>query len=157
MSLVKIHKGSQDAQALRIGIVMSRYNSAVTERLLHGALRALRDCGAMDDHIEVGQVPGAFEIPLFTDSLANGGKFDALICLGAIVRGETQHHDYLARAVVDALEQLQLTRHVPIALGILTTENVEQALQRAGNDRGNKGFEAALTAVEMANLLRQLG
>ncbi len=152
-----MHTGHHDAHALHIGIVMSRYNSAVTERLLDGALRALRECGVADDHIEVVQVPGAFEIPLFTDSLANGGKFDALICLGAIVRGETQHHDYLARAVVDALAQLQLTRHVPIGLGILTTENVEQALQRAGDDRGNKGFEAALTAVEMANLLRQLG
>ncbi len=157
MSPGAIHKGNHQAHALRVGIVMSRYNSAVTERLLQGALRALHECGAVDEHIEVVQVPGAFEIPLFADSLANGGKFDALICLGAIVRGETQHHDYLARAVVDALEQLQLTRHVPIALGILTTENVEQALQRAGDDRGNKGFEAALTAVETANLLRQLG
>jgi 6,7-dimethyl-8-ribityllumazine synthase len=155
--MVKIHKGTVDATALRIGIVRSRFNSAVTERLLQGALQALRQCGAADDHIEIVEVPGAFEIPLFTDSLAACGKFDALVCLGAIVRGETQHHDYLARAVIDALEQLQLSRHIPIALGILTTENVEQALQRAAADRGNKGFEAALTAVEMANLLKQLG
>jgi len=157
MGVTSIHKGPLDATALRIGIVRSRFNSAVTERLLQGALRALRECGAADDHIEVVEVTGAFEIPLFTDSLAGSGKFDALVCLGAIVRGETQHHDYLARAVVDALEQLQLSRHIPIALGILTTENVEQALQRAADDRGNKGFEAALTAVEMANLLKQLG
>ena len=157
MSVTRIHKGPLDATALRIGIVRSRFNSAVTERLLQGALRALRECGAPDDHIEVVEVPGAFEIPLFADSLARSEKFDAVVCLGAIVRGETQHHDYLARAVVDALEQLQLTRHIPIALGILTTENVEQALQRAADDRGNKGFEAALTAVETANLLKQLG
>ncbi len=157
MKRTKIHKGQLDAKGLRIGIVMSRYNTAITDRLLEGALRALRECGADDDHIEVVQVPGAFEIPLFADSLASGEKFDAIVCLGAIVRGETQHHDYLARAVVDALEQLQVTRHLPIALGVLTTENVEQALQRAGNDRGNKGFEAALTAVEMANLLKQVG
>ena len=157
MSAVTIHKAPLDATALRIGIVRSRFNSAVTERLLQGALRALRQCGAADDHIEVVEVPGAFEIPLFADSLAGSGKFDALLCLGAIVRGETQHHDYLARVVIDALQQLQLTRHIPIALGILTTENIEQALQRAGDDRGNKGFEAALTAVEMANLLRQIG
>jgi 6,7-dimethyl-8-ribityllumazine synthase len=157
MSLTKIHKGPVDAAALRIGIVRSRFNSAVTERLLQGALRALRQCGAPDDHIEVVEVPGAFEIPLFADSLAGSEKFDALVCLGAIVRGETQHHDYLSRAVVDALEQLQLSRHIPIALGILTTENVEQALQRAADDRSNKGFEAALTAVETANLLKQLG
>ena len=157
MSAPKIHQGELDAQTLRIGILMSRFNSVVTERLLRGALRALRDCGALDDHIEVVQVPGAFEIPLFADSLAGSEKFDALVCLGAIIRGETQHHDYLARVVIGALQQLQLTRHIPIALGILTTENVEQALQRAGDDRGNKGFEAAMTAVETANLLKQLG
>jgi 6,7-dimethyl-8-ribityllumazine synthase len=153
--MTKIRKGLVDATALRIGIVRSRFNSAVTERLLQGALRALRQYGAADDHIEVVEVPGAFEIPLCADSLA--GKFDALVCLGAIVRGETQHHDYLARVVIDALQQLQLTRHIPIALGILTTENIEQALQRAGDDRGNKGFEAAMTAVEMANLLKRVG
>src|SRR5512140_2105804 len=103
MKRTKIHKGQLDAKGLRIGIVMSRFNTAVTERLLEGALRALRECGAHDDHIEVVQVPGAFEIPLFADSLASGEKFDALVCLGAIVRGDTQHHDYLARAVIDAL------------------------------------------------------
>lgn len=157
MTQTRLQKGQLDATALRIGIVMSRFNSVVTERLLQGALRGLRECGARDDQIEVVQVPGAFEIPLFADSLASGEKFDALICLGAIVRGETQHHEYLARAIFDAVQQLQLARHIPIALGILTTENMEQALQRAGDDRGNKGFEAALTAVETANLLNQLG
>ena len=157
MSAVTIHKAPLDATALRIGVVRSRFNSVVTERLLRGALRALRECGMRDDHIEVVEVPGAFEIPLFADSLASGEKFDALVCLGAIVRGETQHHDYLARTVIDTLQQLQLSRHLPIALGILTTENVEQALERTGDDRGNKGFEAALSAVEMANLLKQLG
>jgi 6,7-dimethyl-8-ribityllumazine synthase len=153
--MTKIHQGPVDATALRIGIVRSRFNSAVTERLLQGALRALRQCGAVDDHIEIVDVPGAFEIPLCADSLA--AKFDALVCLGAIVRGETQHHDYLARVVIDTLQQLQLTHRTPIALGILTTENIEQALQRAGDDRGNKGFEAAMTAVEMANLLKRVG
>jgi 6,7-dimethyl-8-ribityllumazine synthase len=157
MTATKIHKGPLDATTLRIAIVMSRFNTAVTERLLQGALRALRECGVLDDHIEVVEVPGAFEIPLFAGSLASGEKFDAVVCLGAIVRGETQHHDYLARTVIDTLEQLQLARHIPIALGILTTENVEQALERAGNDRNNKGFEAALSAVETANLLKQLG
>jgi 6,7-dimethyl-8-ribityllumazine synthase len=152
-----VHKGRRDAQQLRVGIVVSRFNSTVTERLLQGALRALRECGAPDEHIQVAQVPGAFEVPLFAESFANSGKFDALICLGAIVRGETQHHDYLARSVFDALQQLQLMHHTPITLGILTTENVEQALQRAADDAGNKGYEAAMTAVETANLLRQLG
>lgn len=153
----KMYKGQLEAATLRFGIVVSRFNSVVTERLLQGALKALRECGAPDDHIEVAHVPGAFEIPLFAESLANSGRFDALICLGAIVRGETQHHDYLARTVFDALQHLQLAHHTPVTLGVLTTENMEQALQRAGDDPGNKGYEAAKTAVETANLLRQLG
>jgi 6,7-dimethyl-8-ribityllumazine synthase len=155
--MVTVYKGQLEAQHLRFGIVVSRFNSAVTERLLDGALRGLRQHGAAEERIEVVHVPGAVEIPLFAESLATSGRLDALICLGAIVRGETQHHDYLARAVFDALQHLQTIRHIPVALGILTTENVEQALRRAGDDPGNKGFEAALTAIETANLLRQLG
>jgi 6,7-dimethyl-8-ribityllumazine synthase len=155
--MATIHKGQLQAQHLRFGIVVSRFNSVVTDRLLEGALRALREHGAAEERIDVVHVPGAFEIPLFAESLANGGRLDALICLGAIVRGETQHHDYLARAVFGALQKLQTAHHVPITLGILTTENVEQALRRAGDDPGNKGFEAAMTAIETANLLRQLG
>lgn len=153
----KTHKGQHDAKDLRFGIVVSRFNSVVTERLLQGAVRGLQQCGANDNQIEIVHVPGAFEIPIFAEALANAGTFDALICLGAIVRGETQHHDYLARAVFDALQTLQVSRHIPVALGILTTENVEQALRRSGDDPGNKGFEAALTAVETATLLRELG
>jgi len=155
--MVTTHKGERTAAHLRLGIVVSRFNSVVTERLLQGALKALRECGAAEERIEVAHVPGAFEIPLFAESLANTGKFDAVICLGAIVRGETQHHDYLARAVFDALQRLQLAHHTPVVVGILTTENMEQALRRAADDPGNKGFEAAMTAVETANLLRQLG
>jgi 6,7-dimethyl-8-ribityllumazine synthase len=155
--MAKVRQGQLEAQPLRFGIVVSRFNSVVTERLLQGALGALKERGALDDRIEIVHVPGAFEIPLFADSLAASGRFDAVICLGAIVRGETQHHDYLARAVFDALQQLQRAHHVPIALGVLTTENIEQALRRAGDDPGNKGFEAAMTAIETANLLRELG
>jgi len=155
--MTKMHKGKLEATNLRFGIVVSRFNSVVTERLLQGALRGLLEHGAADDHIDVVHVPGAFEIPLFAESLAASGRFDALLCLGAIVRGETQHHDYLARAVFDVLQRLQLSRHVPIALGILTTENLEQALRRSGDDPGNKGYEAAMTAIETANLLRELG
>ncbi len=155
--MVKVYKGRLDATGLRFGIVVARFNSVVTERLLQGALRGLRQSGAADNLIEVVHVPGAFEVPLFAASLAGSGRFDALICLGAIVRGETQHHDYLARSVFDALQELQVSRHVPITLGVLTTENVEQALQRSGDDPGNKGFEAAMTAIETATLLRELG
>ena len=157
MERAQIYKGTLEAKMLRIGIVMSRFNSVVTERLLQGALRALRESGVADDNIEVVQVPGAFEIPLFAAALANTKRFDALVCLGAVIRGETQHHDYLSRAVTDALQQLQLARHIPISLGVLTTENVEQALQRAAQDRSNKGYEAAMSAIETANLLKQLG
>jgi len=155
--MAKVHKGTLDAKGLRFGIVVSRFNSVVTERLLQGTERGLRQCGGRDDDIVVVHVPGAFEIPLFAESLAKTGKFDAVICLGAIVRGETQHHHYLAQAVFPALQQLQTTHHVPVVLGILTTENMEQALARAADDPGNKGFEAAMTAVETANLLRELG
>jgi len=150
------YKGGLDATQLRIGIVISRFNSVVTERLLHGALRALWECGAGADAIEVVHVPGAFELPLGAAALANTGRFHALVCLGAIVRGETQHHEYLSRAVTEALQELQVSQRIPITLGVLTTEDVEQALQRAAEDRSNKGFEAAMTAIETANLLRQL-
>jgi len=155
--MTKVHKGHLDAAHLRFGIVVSRFNSVVTERLLQGALRGLQEHGAVDNQIDVVHVPGAFEIPLFAESLAASGRFDAVLCLGAIVRGETQHHDYLARTVFDVLQRLQLSRHVPVALGILTTENMEQALRRSGDDPGNKGYEAAMTAIETANLLRELG
>ena len=154
--MATIHKGVLDATGLRVAIVVSRFNSVVTERLLQGALKALRDCGAAETNIAVAHVAGAFELPLLIASFARGGKFDALIALGAIVRGETQHHDYLGRAVIDALQQLQLAHHLPITLGVLTTDTMDQALRRAGDDAGNKGFEAAMTAVETASLLRQL-
>ena len=154
--MATIHKGHLDATGLRFAIVVSRFNSVVTERLLQGALKALRECGAAESNVEVAHVAGAFELPLLVASFARGGKFDALIALGAIVRGETQHHDYLGRAVFDALQQLQRAHHLPITLGVLTTDTMDQALQRAGDDAGNKGFEAAMTAVETASLLRQL-
>ncbi|MBI3783630.1 MAG: 6,7-dimethyl-8-ribityllumazine synthase [Deltaproteobacteria bacterium] len=152
-----IHKGGLDASGLRIGIVVSRFNSLVTDRLLKGALRALADLGAKDDQIEVVQVPGAFEIPLFAEHLASGGKFDAILCLGAIVRGDTQHHEYLGHAIFPALQNMQITHRRPIIVGILTTENMEQALQRSGDEPSNKGYEAATTAVECVNLRHQLG
>ena len=154
--MTKTQCGEHDATSLRFGIVVARFNSVVTDRLLQGALQALRQCGAAEDGIEVVHVPGAFEIPLFAEALAASGRVDALICLGAVVRGETQHHEYLSAAVFQSLQNLQVGRQVPFALGVLTTENMEQALRRAGDDPGNKGFEAAMTAVETANLLRRV-
>jgi 6,7-dimethyl-8-ribityllumazine synthase len=120
-------------------------------------LRALAEAGVRDDRIEVVFVPGAFEIPLFAELLASRGSFTAVVCLGAIVRGETQHHDYLARAVFEALQRVQMERHVPMGVGILTTEDLAQALARSGDDPGNKGYEAARVALECAELHRTLG
>jgi len=151
-----IHKGSTDATGMRLAIVVARFNSIVTERLLQGALRALAEHGADDANIEVVHVPGAFELPVAAAELVAAARFDAVVCLGAVVRGETQHHEYIDHAVFDAVQKLQTHTRVPIALGVLTTENMEQALRRAGDDPGNKGFEAALTAVEMVSLFRLL-
>ncbi len=151
------HRAQPRGEGARVGIVVSRFNEVVTERLLRGALRALAEAGVADERIEVVYVPGAFEIPLFAELLASRGCFAALVCLGAIVRGETQHHDYLARAVFQALQEIQVSRHVPMGVGILTTEDLAQALARAGDDPGNKGYEAARVALECASLHRELG
>ncbi len=154
--MAPILKGTLDVSTLRVGIIVSRFNSLVTDRLLRGALRALTELGMQEDAPRIVQVPGAYEIPVFAEILAAGGTVDALICLGAIVRGETQHHEYLGHAIFHALQSIQIEHHVPIAAGILTTENMEQALARSGDDPGNKGHEAALTAVECANLRREI-
>ncbi|GBD26171.1 6,7-dimethyl-8-ribityllumazine synthase [bacterium HR30] len=150
-------RGEIQGAGLRIGIVAARFNEVVTDRLLQGALKALAEVGVREEDIEVVRVPGAFEVPFAADLLAGRGRFDAIVCLGAIVRGETQHHEFIARAVFSALQQIQLTRHIPVALGILTTDNLEQALQRSRDDTGNKGYEAARVAIECAQLHRQLG
>ncbi len=141
---------------MRLAIVVARFNSVVTERLLQGALKALVQGGATETDIEVVHVPGAFELPLAAAQLIATKRFDAIVCLGAVVRGETQHHEYINHAVFGAVQQLQVDTRVPVALGVLTTENMEQALRRAGDDPGNKGWEAALTAVEMVNVARLL-
>jgi 6,7-dimethyl-8-ribityllumazine synthase len=150
----KIYRGKTDGTGLRFGIVVSRFNRTVTERLLDGALRALRQGGVRDEDVEVVHVPGAFEIPLLAATLAERGTCDAVICLGAVVRGETQHHQYINTAIFQALQDTVLRHRLPIALGILTTETMEQALRRSDDGAGNKGFEAANTALEMATLLR---
>lgn len=151
-----IHKGSLDGSALRLAIVLSRFNSLITDRLLRGALRAAFEAGVTDERMEVVQVPGAYEVPLFTELVAARGHCDAIVGLGAIIRGETQHHEYLGHAIFDALQQIQLRHRVPIAVGILTTENMDQAMARSGDDPGNKGYESVLTAIECANLRRSL-
>ena len=149
-------EGKLDATGLRFGIIVSRFNSFIGERLLEGALDALVRHGGADSNITVVRVPGAFEIPLATKKLAESGKYDALICLGAVIRGSTPHFDYVAAEVSKGVASVSLESGVPVAFGVLTTDSIEQAIERAGTKAGNKGFEAAVTAIETANLLKGL-
>lgn len=149
------HETSQDGSRLRIGVAVSRFNHVVTERLLAGALDGLRGHGVADGAIEVAHVAGAFELPLLADMYARSHRLDAVVCLGAVVRGETPHFDMIATWVVAELGRLSILHRLPIALGVLTTDTIEQALERAGGTHGNKGHDAAVVAIEMANLARQ--
>ena len=148
------HDAKLDATGLRVGIVVSRFNGFIAERLLEGALDALVRHGAVDGDIAVVRVPGAFEIPLVAQKLAGSGTYDAIICLGAVIRGATPHFDYVAAEVSKGVAQVSLKTGVPVAFGVLTTDSIEQAVERAGTKAGNKGFDAAMTAIETANLLK---
>jgi len=139
---------------LRIGIALARFNRAVTDRLLAGALEALAAHGVAEDAIDVASVPGAFELPLCAQRLAMTGRYDALLCLGAVVRGETPHFDFVAGEAATGIGAVARQYDLPVAFGVLTTDTMEQALARAGGDAGNKGYEAAVTALEMVQLLR---
>lgn len=152
----KFLEGKLDATGLKIGIVVSRFNSFISDRLLEGAVDALVRHGAADKNIEVARVPGAFEIPLAAQKMAALGKYDALICLGAVIRGSTPHFDYVASEVSKGVAQVSLKTGLPIAFGVLTTDSIEQAIERAGTKAGNKGFEAAMTAIESVQLFRSL-
>lgn len=147
-------KGNLNAKGLRLAVVVSRFNSFITERLLNGALDALSRAGADEKKIEVVRVPGSFEIPVAAKTLAETGRYDALVCLGCIIRGDTQHFDYISAEVTRGLQLAAIHTGVPMAFGVLTTDTLEQAVERAGAKSGNKGAEAALVAVEMANLLK---
>ncbi len=146
-------EGVLDAKGLKFAIVVSRFNDFICDRLLGGALDALRRHGASDDDIEVFRVPGAFEIPLTAKVLAKNDKHDAIICLGAVIRGSTPHFEYISAEVSKGIAAVTLDSEKPVAFGVLTTDTVEQAIERAGTKAGNKGWEAALSAIEMANLL----
>lgn len=147
-------EGKLDATGLRFAIVVSRFNSFIGERLVEGALDALHRHGADKDAITIIRVPGAFEIPLIAKKLAAKGEYDALICLGAVIRGATPHFDYVASEVSKGIASVSLESQLPVAFGILTTESIEQAIERAGTKAGNKGFDAAVSVIEMANLLK---
>jgi 6,7-dimethyl-8-ribityllumazine synthase len=149
-------EGNLDAKGLKFGILVSRFNSFIGERLLDGALDALLRHGAEDGDISVARVPGAFEIPLAAKKMSETGRYDAIICLGAVIRGSTPHFDYVAAEVSKGIAHVSLVSGVPIAFGVLTTDSIEQAIERAGTKAGNKGFDAAMTAIETANLLKGL-
>ena len=152
---MKIYEGKFDAREKRFGIVVSRFNSFITERLLEGALDALKRNQVLDDHITIAKVPGAFEIPLIAKKMAESETFDAVICLGAVIRGETTHYDQICNEVTKGIAQIGLQMEKPVIYGIVTTENVEQAINRAGTKAGNKGYDAAMSALEMADLIDQ--
>ena len=153
----KPKEGDLSAGGLHFAIVVARFNSFVTERLLAGCLDALRRSGAKMEAVELVKVPGSWEMPVVVRALAKQKRFDAIICLGAVIRGETPHFDYVAGQAAGGLAQIAAETGVPVAFGVLTTNSVEQAVDRAGGKSGNKGFDAAMTAIEMANLLRQIG
>jgi len=152
----RIVEGQLTSGGLRFAIVVSRFNSFITERLLSGAMDALTRSGANPDQIDVIKVPGSWEVPLVAGEAARSKRYDAVICLSAVIRGETPHFDYVAGEVAKGVAQVASQTGVPVAFGVLTTNTLEQAIDRAGAKGGNKGFDAAMAAVEMANLLRTL-
>ncbi len=150
-----VHEGRLNAEGFRFAIVASRWNEFISGRLVEGALDGLERLGAKEGRVEVYRVPGAFEIPLFALRLAQSRKFDAIICLGTIIRGQTPHFDYIANEVTRGISHAGLESGLPVVFGIVTADTVDQAIDRAGVKLGNKGFEAAMTAVELANLYRE--
>ena len=155
--MAKIWEGKPAGKGRRFGVVVARFNSTVTDKLLEGALEALGRAHVDADDIEVVRVPGAFEMPLAAKRLAETGRVSGIVCLGAIIKGGTPHWDYLSASVTTALVEACFSTNVPMANALLTTENLEQALERAGKGAGNKGYDAALAAVEMADLYQRLG
>jgi len=149
-------QGKLNAEGLRFGIVASRWNDFVVSRLVSGAVDGLERLGASADAISIVRIPGSFELPSITKLMAQSEKYDALICLGVIIRGETSHNEYIAAEVFKGIAQVSMEAGLPIALGVITADNLEQAIDRAGAKSGNKGFEAAMTAVELANLHREM-
>ncbi|UCC67387.1 MAG: 6,7-dimethyl-8-ribityllumazine synthase [Armatimonadota bacterium] len=152
----KSYEGSLVADGLRFGIVASRFNDLIVRRLLGGAVDALGRHGAKEEQIEVAWVPGGFELPLVAERLAESGKYDAVICLGAIIRGATPHFDYVASETAKGIAQVSLRTGLPVIYGVVTADTIEQAVERAGTKAGNRGADAARSAIEMANLMRAL-
>lgn len=157
MTGVNTFEGDLNARNLRFGIAVSRFNAAITDSLLQGAMNTLRERGAAESDIQVVRVPGAFELPLVMQRMALTGQYDALIALGCVIRGGTPHFEYVCSACTHGLTEVALAFDMPVAFGILTTDNETQALDRAGGKEGNKGADAALTAIEMVHVLQHIG
>jgi 6,7-dimethyl-8-ribityllumazine synthase len=151
---MKIFEGNLVAQGLRVGIVVGRFNEFIVSKLLGGAIDGLKRHGVEEDNIEVAWVPGAFELPLVAKKMAQNENYDAIICLGAVIKGATPHFDYVCAEASKGIASVSLSTEKPIIFGVLTTDTIEQAIERAGTKAGNKGYDAAVTAIEMANLLK---
>lgn len=153
---MKTLEGNLVSKEIRVGIVVARFNEFITSKLLGGAIDGLLRHNVADDDIHVAWVPGAFEIPLVASKMAKSGKYDAVICLGAVIRGATSHYDYVCNEVSKGVASISLENDIPVMFGVLTTDNIEQAIERAGSKAGNKGYDCALGAIEMVNLLREI-
>ena len=153
---IHVLEGKVFGQGMKIGIVAARFNEFIVSKLLSGAVDGLVRHGVEEDDITAAWVPGAFEIPLMAEKMAQSGKYDAIICVGAVIRGSTSHYDYVCNEVSKGIAQVGLKSGIPVLFGVVTTENIEQAIERAGTKAGNKGYDCALSAIEMVNLMRQM-
>ena len=149
-------EGKVVAQQMKVAVVAARFNEFIVSKLVSGAQDALIRHGVDDDNIDIAWVPGAFEIPLIAQKFAQSGQYDAVICLGAVIRGATSHYDYVCNEASKGIAQVSLNTGIPVLFGVLTTENIEQAIERAGTKAGNKGFDVATSAIEMVNLIKEL-
>lgn len=154
MNMTQYFEGNLVSKGLKYGIVVGRFNEFITSKLLNGALDALKRHGVQEGEIAVAWVPGAFEIPLIAQKMAESGKYDAIITLGTVIRGSTSHYDYVCNEVAKGVAAINLKSGIPIIFGVVTTENIEQAIERAGTKAGNKGYDSAISAIEMANLTK---
>ena len=154
---MNVLEGKLVAKGMKVGIVAARFNEFIVSKLLSGALDGLRRHDVKEDDIAVAWVPGAFEIPVAAQKMAGSGKYDAVICLGTVIRGSTSHYDYVCNEVSKGIAHVSMESQIPVLFGVLTTENIEQAIERAGTKAGNKGYDFALSAIEMVNLLKEIG
>lgn len=153
---MNVFEGKLVSKEIKVGIVASRFNEFITSKLLSGTLDGLKRHEVQDEDIDVAWVPGAFEIPVAAQRMAQSKKYDAIICLGAVIKGSTSHYDYVCAEVSKGVASVSLQYGLPVMFGVLTTDNIEQAIERAGTKAGNKGYDCALSAIEMANLFRQM-